>query len=416
MVFSLYFNIFHMFLQYEVDFFFKKIYFIGMQKEKQIFPDVDDPQELAADLVISKNRWLTRTRALYTLFIFIFFIAYAYFSGAGDVNLREILLTVMLSLLGNLLFILVLKRNIKISPAEVNRGALSTLAMLQLDFDLVVLSLLIFFSGGFESPLLVFFVFYIVMTTFIAEHKKALKNTLAAIVLVAAVFLIHVGFRVSSKEIISLVGFCFILLFTYLVSAYLSQSLRENEGKLRELLEKFREQSVTDGLTGLYNQTHFFLLFNLQLERARRYRTALSLIIFDVDHFKNYNDSNGHIAGSAALKRVGHLTQKVFRSSDILAKYGGDEFVVILPNSDKIGAFLGAERLRETVEHTAFEGGETQPLGKVTLSLGIASYPEHGATTKEILDRADKAMYVAKESGRNKTVIYSSDLEEFSVD
>ncbi|MCX6579455.1 MAG: diguanylate cyclase [Candidatus Aminicenantes bacterium] len=387
-----------------------------MQKEKQLFPDIDDPQELAADLVISKNRWLTRSRALYTLFIFIFFIAYAYFSGAVDINLREILLTVMLSLLGNLLFILVLKRSIKISSSEVNRGALSSLTMLQLDFDLVVLALLIFFSGGFESPLLVFFVFYIVMTTFLVEHKKALKNTLAAIALVAGIFLTHAGFRVSSKDITSLVGFGFILLFTYLVSAYLSQSLRENERKLRELLEKFREQSVTDGLTGLYNQTHFFLLFNLQLERARRYRTALSLIIFDVDYFKNYNDSNGHIAGSAALKKVGQLTQKVFRASDILSKYGGDEFVIILPNSDKIGAFLGAERLRETVEHTSFEGGETQPLGKVTLSLGIASYPEHGVTTKDILDRADKAMYVAKESGRNKTVIYSPDLEEISVD
>ena len=387
-----------------------------MQKEKQVFPDIDDPQELAADLVISKNRWLTRSRALYTLFIFIFFIAYAYFSGAVDINLREILLTVMLSLFGNLLFILVLKRNIKFSSTEVNRGALSSLTMLQLDFDLVVLALLIFFSGGFESPLLVFFVFYIVMTTFLVEHKKALKNTLAAIALVAGIFLTHAGFRVSSKEITALVGFGFILLFTYLVSAYLSQSLRENEGKLRELLEKFRAQSVTDGLTGLYNQTHFFLLFNLQLERARRYRAALSLIIFDVDHFKNYNDSNGHIAGSAALKKVGQLTQKAFRTSDILAKYGGDEFVIILPNSDKIGAFLGAERLRETVEHTSFEGGESQPLGKVTLSLGIASYPEHGATTREILDRADKAMYVAKESGRNKTVIYSPDLEEFSVD
>ena len=387
-----------------------------MQKEKQVFPDIDDPQELAADLVISKNRWLTRSRALYTLFIFIFFIAYAYFSGAVDINLREILLTVMLSLFGNLLFILVLKRNIKFSSTEVNRGALSSLTMLQLDFDLVVLALLIFFSGGFESPLLVFFVFYIVMTTFLVEHKKALKNTLAAIALVAGIFLTHAGFRVSSRDITSLVGFGFILLFTYLVSAYLSQSLRENEGKLRELLEKFRAQSVTDGLTGLYNQTHFFLLFNLQLERARRYRAALSLIIFDVDHFKNYNDSNGHIAGSAALKKVGQLTQKAFRTSDILAKYGGDEFVIILPNSDKIGAFLGAERLRETVEHTSFEGGESQPLGKVTLSLGIASYPEHGATTREILDRADKAMYVAKESGRNKTVIYSPDLEEFSVD
>ncbi|MCU0288232.1 MAG: GGDEF domain-containing protein [Acidobacteria bacterium] len=128
--------------------------------------------------------------------------------------------------------------------------------------------------------------------------------------------------------------------------------------------------------------------------------------------FKNYNDCNGHIAGSEALKVVGELMQKVFRKGDILAKYGGDEFVIILPDSDRIGAFLGAERLREIVEHTVFEGGEKQPLGKITLSLGIASYPEHGITTPEILAKADKAMYTAKESGRNKTIIYTPELEE----
>lgn len=386
-----------------------------MQKENQTVHETDDPQNLATDLVIGKNRWLTKGRFFYTIFIFVFFIVYAYISGAVNIRLREILLIVCLSMLGNLLFSLIIKRNLKFSPAEVNR-ALSSLAMLQVDFDLVVLGLLIFFCGGFESPLLVFFVYYIVMTTFLVEHKKALKNTLAAVIVVAAIFMIERGLDLSSKGLTVLVGFSFILLFTYLVSAYLSQHLRDNEEKLRELLEKFREQSVTDGLTGLYNQTHFFLLFNLQLERAKRTHTAFSLIIFDVDHFKNYNDVNGHMAGSEALKKVGHLMQKEFRDTDILAKYGGDEFVVIMPNADHIGAFLGADRLREKVEITAFPGAENQPLGKITLSLGIASYPEHGTTAPDILAKADKAMYIAKKTGRNRTVFYRPELEEVSMD
>ena len=180
----------------------------------------------------------------------------------------------------------------------------------------------------------------------------------------------------------------------------------------QELLEKFREQSVNDRLTDLYNQTHFFLLLNLQLERAKRYQTAFSLIIFDVDDFKNYNDANGHIAGSGALRKIGGLMRKVFRSSDVMCRFGGDEFVTILPNSDKVGAFLGAERIRETVENEYFEGGEHQPMGKLTISLGISSYPEHGRDTKELLDKADKALYVAKNMGRNKTVIYSEDVKE----
>ncbi len=383
-----------------------------MQKEKRLIPDVDAPQKLAIDLIIGKNQWLTRCRALYTLFIFLFFITYNYFSGAVYVNLRDILMIVFLSVLGNVIFIFALRRNLKLSTEKINRETLTSLAALQLDFDLVVLSLLVFLSGGFDSPVIVLFIFYIVMATFLLDHKTAFKKTFTAIVLVAAIFFTDEGLIVSSKQLTHMVGFDVLLLFAYLTSAYLSQNLKENEDKLQVLLEKFREQSVTDGLTELYNQSHFFLLFNLQLERSKRYNTPFSLIIFDVDHFKNYNDSNGHLAGSEALRKVGRLMKKVFRASDILAKYGGDEFVVILPNSDKIGAFLGAERIRETVENEHFDGGKTQPLGKVSLSLGIASYPEHGSTTEDILENADKALYFAKETGRNKAVIYSEDLEE----
>jgi diguanylate cyclase (GGDEF)-like protein len=259
---------------------------------------------------------------------------------------------------------------------------------------------------------IVLFIFYILIATFLFYHEKAFKNTVTAMVLVAVIFFTNEGLIVSSEKLTAMIGFNAILLVAYLIAAYLSRNLKENEEKLRELLAKFRELSVTDGLTDLYNQSHFFLLLNLQLERSRRYGNAFSLILFDVDQFKNYNDTNGHIAGSDALRRVALLMKKVFRASDMLAKYGGDEFVVILPNSDKIGAFLGAERIREMVENEAFIGGGNQPMGKVTLSLGIASYPEHGSTTKEILEKADKAMYFAKQTGRNKTVIYSQDLEE----
>ena len=383
-----------------------------MQKEKRLVPDGDNPQKLATDLIIGKNQWLTRCRALYSLFIFLFFITYNYFAGAVYVHLGDILLVVFLSVLGNLIFIFVLRRHLKLSAAKINREALESLAALQLDFDLVVLSLLVFFSGGFDSPVIVLFIFYIVMATFLLDLKKALKKTVTAIVLVAVIFFTDEGMIVSSRQLTHMVGFSVLLLFAYLTSAYLSQNLKESEEKFHELLVKFRDQSVTDGLTGLYNQSHFFLLLNLQFERFKRYHKPFSVIIFDVDHFKNYNDSSGHIAGSEALRRVGQLMKKVFRASDILAKYGGDEFVIILPNSDKVGAFLGAERIRETVENEHFEGGKTQPLGKVTLSLGLASCPEHGSTTQEILDKADKALYVAKKTGRNKVVIYSEDLEE----
>ncbi len=147
----------------------------------------------------------------------------------------------------------------------------------------------------------------------------------------------------------------------------------------------------------------------MEVEQSRRYDLPFSLIIFDVDFFKNYNDNNGHIRGSTALCRIGELMKGVFRAADILAKYGGDEFVVILPNTDRVGAFLAADRLRETVESEPFIGSEKQPSGHLTLSLGLASFPEHGASGENILEHADKALYLAKEKGRNRVVIFGED-------
>jgi len=373
---------------------------------------LEEPGMLAVRLMAGKNFWLARIRWLYTFFILAFFSIFNYFSGEDVIDLRNLFLIAGLSLIGNIIFIMTLKRGVILPRQTHDRELYSLLSTLQLDFDLVILSLLVFFSGGFNSPVVVMYIFYIMVATFLIQHKKAFRNTMTAIVLVVVIFFSTEGFTVSFKELTTMVAFNIILFFTFCISAYLSRNLQENEQRIHELLKKTRELSVTDGLTGLYNQSHFFLLFKLQLEKSKRYETAFSVIIFDVDHFKQYNDHNGHLRGSETLRRIGGLMGEVFRSSDILAKYGGDEFVILLPNSDKIGAFLAADRLREVVEAENFQGESHQPLGKLTLSLGIASFPEHGRTVEDILDRADKALYVAKKTGRNKTLIYNEDLEE----
>jgi diguanylate cyclase (GGDEF)-like protein len=382
------------------------------QDEPDEFIMVKDPQVLAVELTIGKNRWLTRVRWIYTLFILVFFVVYNYFTGSQSITPWNLGMIVGLSLLGNVIFILAMKRGLKF-PSEKNDQRLYTmLSVVQLDFDLMVLFLLVFFSGGFRSPMRVLFIFYVVIATFLIHYKKALRNTVTANVLVVVLFLSEEGLVISFAKLATLIAFNIVLIFAFFISAYLSQNLRQNEEKIQHLLKRTRELSVTDGLTGLYNQTHFFLLLKLQFEKAKRYHSPFSLIIFDVDNFKNYNDINGHLKGSEALQHVAELMRGVFRSSDILAKYGGDEFVIILPNSDKVGSFLAADRMREVMEEETFDGGETQPMGKVTISLGISAYPEHGQTMEELLDRADKALYFAKETGRNKCVIYSEDLEE----
>ena len=380
--------------------------------EHDEFMAYKSPQALAVELMAGKNLWLTKIRWTYTFFILLFFVAYNYFSEEIAVQPRILGLILGLSGLGNIMFTLALRRGLKF-PSEKNDYSLYTsMASLQLDFDLVVLSLLVFFSHGFDSPVMVLYIFYIMVATFLIHHGKAIKNTVTAMAMVVVIFFTDEGALFSSRKLTTMVAFNVILLFTYFISAYLSKNLRENEVKIRDLLQKTREMSVTDGLTSLYNQAYFFLLLRLQLQKARRYQTSLSIIMFDVDDFKNYNDHNGHIKGSEALQRIGELMRKVFRTSDILAKYGGDEFVIILPNSDKVGAFLAADRLRELVEEEAFSGEHRQPLGKLTVSLGIASFPEHGDDLEILLGRADKALYYAKKNGRNRTVIYNNDMDE----
>ena len=384
---------------------------INSHEEDDQFVAIKDPQTTAIELMVGKNLWLTKIRWIYTFFILLFFVTYNSVSGDMFIPYRVLGLILGLSVLGNIIFILALRRGLKYPSKEKDYSLFTSMAFQQLDFDLVVLSLLVFFSNGFESPVLVMYIFYIMVGTFLIHHHKAFKNTITAMVLVVVIFFTNEGLIFSNEKLTTMVAFNVILLFAYFISAYLSKNLRENEEKIQDLLQKTQEMSVTDGLTNLYNQTYFFLLFRLQLKKSRRHHTCFSIIMFDVDNFKNYNDNNGHLKGSQVLKQVADIMRRCFRTSDVLAKYGGDEFVAILPGSDKVGAFLAADRLREIVEEEPFEGREKQPLGKITLSLGISSYPEQGSTMEELLDRADKALYSAKKAGRNKTVLYSEDLE-----
>lgn len=379
-----------------------------MTEKKENGSGIVDAKAVAIRLIVEKNTWLTGIRWLYTVFVFIFFFAANNISDSLYINYRALFLIPALAILGNIMFIFTLKKNTKLPDKEQDYDTYSSLASIQLDFDLVILSLLIYYSGGFDSPITVLFIFYIMVSTFLLYHKKAFKNTLVAVVLLVAIFFANKSLVISSRKLTEIAGFTVILFFAFFISAYLSKYLRKNEKSLHDFLEKSSELSVTDRLTGLYNQSHFFLLLNLQLEKARRYDTNFSVIMFDVDHFKNYNDTNGHLQGSEVLKKIGVLMKKVFRSSDVLGRYGGDEFIVLLSRSDKVGAYLAADRLREIVEKEPFVAREKQPLGKISLSLGVAGYPEHGTTIDDLLDNVDRALYMAKNTGRNRVIIYDS--------
>lgn len=165
-------------------------------------------------------------------------------------------------------------------------------------------------------------------------------------------------------------------------------------------------QAVTDSLTGLYNRRHMQAALLDERRRAQRYSHPLSVIMLDVDGFKGYNDTYGHVQGDVLLKMLADLLRENVRSVDIVGRFGGEEFIVVMPETPAIEAHQTAERLRTAVEQTVFPGFADDPELIVfkTISLGVATFPEDTEDTHALVTLADNALYRAKNSGKNRTV------------
>ncbi|MCK4547780.1 MAG: GGDEF domain-containing protein [Candidatus Eisenbacteria sp.] len=171
-------------------------------------------------------------------------------------------------------------------------------------------------------------------------------------------------------------------------------------------LRRLRKLSTTDDLTGAYNYRYLLDSLGREIKRAHRFKQVLSFVMLDVDHLKEYNDVHGHLAGSRLLTSFAQIVQSQLRAVDTLAKYGGDEFGVILPQTAKGGAKIVAERIRAAVESHHFPGEKR----KITASLGVASFPEDGEVVETLLGRADEALYRAKNLGRNRVCLVGEEV------
>lgn len=176
------------------------------------------------------------------------------------------------------------------------------------------------------------------------------------------------------------------------------------------LYQEVEELSYTDGMTALHNYRYFEMRLKEEVTRHKRTKSGLSLLILDVDYFKNFNDTNGHQAGDDVLRQIAHILAETVRENDIVARYGGEEFAVILPAVEKDGAIILAERIRENIEKATFPGEEKQPNGVLTVSIGEASMPGDSEEVNDLIYKSDLALYAAKESGRNQVAKFSPDL------
>lgn len=185
----------------------------------------------------------------------------------------------------------------------------------------------------------------------------------------------------------------------------LKDELEEKNKELEIINKKLEELSITDTLTGIYNRRYFFERLNSEFLRSKRHNLSISLLMLDLDHFKHINDTYGHQKGDDVLRKISEILKRNRRANDIVARFGGEEFIMLLCQTDPEGAFIAADRIRKDIEDHQFTwpGG---PSFGATISIGISSYPDIRINNiNDLIRVADTSLYEAKKQGRNRVVV-----------
>lgn len=286
------------------------------------------------------------------------------------------------------------------------------IGFIHIDFDIIYVLSLIYMTGGFDSPLLFLFIYNVITTAFIIEGRIFYYySSLTLIIIVLSG--VHISFLQQSPYIsasfraepMNLVFTVILYVFTTYISKYISMKLYSKQNELNDLYEKTYMLSITDRLTGLYDQTYFRRASADALEIAKFNNNPLAFVLFDIDNFKEFNDTNGHLLGSSALKQIAVIMRRSFRKTDILGKYGGDEFIILMKDTeiDYIPAVL--KRFQRNISEHDFNP-DTGQVSRLTISIGVAVFPDDGVKCEDLIDKADKALYGAKKSGKDRLVLF----------
>jgi len=272
------------------------------------------------------------------------------------------------------------------------------LTLIFLYLDMLAVAVGLYYTGGVRSP----FLFIWHLTLFATGVRFGFRQSLLLQVPMAA-FYIYLLFRDTVFLDSDFINRLILGLISLVAASLYGSIFSRGEQFTMKVLADFRRASITDNLTGLYNYAHFVDRLKHEQFRADRDNSHFSVIIFDLDRFKQVNDTYGHEKGNVLLKAVAAILKMNARRMDTVARYGGEEFVVLMPESRGAEREM-AERIRKKIEETEFVGIAGGPI-RVTISGGLCTYPDDAASIEDLLTKADKALYAAKTAGRNR--IYS---------
>lgn len=269
-------------------------------------------------------------------------------------------------------------------------------------FDIVILMLIIIFSGGIRSELYVFIFFIIGFCGVNNDAGSTMKTGIVSVLFytatcISADGLYHVGVNYGSLVIRDLL---------FLMTAFSISKISYEVKRYDEMRKKEFRLARTDKLTGLANRHYFDQKLKDEVDYAVSKGSVLNILLFDLDNFKGFNDTFGHVTGDKLLVLFSDIIRQSVRKSDIPVRYGGEEFMIIIRDLDIIIAKSVGERIRRQLEKQRIYLGPHEEKRKVTVSCGVAQFPMHSNNIKDVIERADQALYHAKEIGKNIVVCY----------
>ncbi len=274
---------------------------------------------------------------------------------------------------------------------------------------IIVFSILIFFSGAHTSHYKFLFLFIIIASTIQMGITYGITIACISSLILLGMDLVYM----PNAKVNQYFENDLILTGVFILTAWPLGYYVKIENDYRK---KLGELANIDGLTGVYNHRFFHESLKEKIVSCKKNQNPISLILLDIDYFKHYNDLYGHQKGDAVLRKIGLILKNNVRIKDIPARYGGEEFTVILPNASEKEAIFIAEEIRLAVERHKFEGEENQPKGKITVSIGISTFPDKAKNDVELIKSADDALYRAKFFNKNRVETYYSILEELKND
>ena len=267
-------------------------------------------------------------------------------------------------------------------------------------------------TGKIESPMLSLYILAIITTASTLDKKVTLLEM--GLISACVLFLTFTPSVLAKMDLTQAIRFL-LMLFPFWLIAYFAKIMSDEIRSSRKKLEQF---ALIDELTGLYNYRATMQLAEKEFQRAKRYHRSFSVVMCDIDNFKTINDTYGHNAGNALIGLVAKTLFKGIRTLDIVGRFGGDEFILVLPEQDENGGYKAGRRLLTLIGDTYYTIANKEI--KITVSMGVATYPNHGEELSVLIKKADEAMYASKQKGRNKVLLCADErskcTEEFIPD